>query len=205
MKRSKKAKYIRMQISIAEGLEIIIPHRMNFTDAENFVLRKKDWILKHISRLNKREGFFFLGEEIAIIQNPDLTKDFYDGLIISDSKLFIKTSGIDSGRLTEIYEMWLYIRAKKYLPERIKELAGEHGFIYKSLSIRRQKSRWGSCSTRKTISLNFRLMMFEKKIIDYVIIHELCHLKEMNHSKKFWNLVQSILPDYQIHRKKLKY
>lgn len=205
LKKSKKAKHIRMQISFASGLEVIIPQRMSLWEAENFIFRKKDWIEKHISRLDRKEGFFYFGKQIEIIQNPDLTKDFYDGLIISDAKLYCKCSGLNEEQLQQVFEFWLYKKAKKFLPERVKEIAMENGFNYNLVSIRRQKSRWGSCSARKTISLNFRLMMFEKKVIDYVIIHELCHLKEMNHSKKFWNLVQSILPDYNIYRKKLKY
>jgi len=62
--------------------------------------------------------------------------------------------------------------------------------------IRRQKTRWGSCSESGVISINYKLMMLRKESIDYVIIHELCHLIELNHSKKFWNLVKDILPDY---------
>ncbi|MDR3628564.1 MAG: M48 family metallopeptidase, partial [Ignavibacteriaceae bacterium] len=72
------------------------------------------------------------------------------------------------------------------------------------VTIRNQKTRWGSCSARGNLSFNFNLVRYRKEIIDYVIVHELCHLKEMNHSNKFWNLVEKICPDYKALRRELK-
>lgn len=71
------------------------------------------------------------------------------------------------------------------------------GGHYTSITIRDQKTRWGSCSSRGTLSFNYRLIFAPPKILDYVVVHELCHLTHMNHSKEFWNMVSSVMPDYK--------
>lgn len=72
------------------------------------------------------------------------------------------------------------------------------GGHYTSITIRDQKTRWGSCSSRGTLSFNYRLIFAPPKVLDYVVVHELCHLTHMNHSKDFWNMVASVMPDYKI-------
>ena len=78
------------------------------------------------------------------------------------------------------------------------------GGSYSSITVRDQKTRWGSCSSRGTLSFNYRLIFAPPAALDYVVVHELCHLTHMNHSKEFWNLVGSVMPDYKTHRKWLK-
>ncbi len=94
--------------------------------------------------------------------------------------------------------------AKSYLPRRLKYLAERHGYSYEKSRFSHASSRWGSCSTSGTISLNIALMKLPHELIDYVIIHELCHTKQMNHSPKFWRLVENADPSYKLHRKLLK-
>ena len=94
--------------------------------------------------------------------------------------------------------------ARSYLPERLKHLALTHGFHYERIRFGTQKGRWGSCSSKGTISLNVALMNQSLEEIDYVLIHELCHTKHMNHSQSFWNLVEQCMPDYKKYRKSLK-
>lgn len=78
------------------------------------------------------------------------------------------------------------------------------GGSYSSITVRDQKTRWGSCSSRGTLSFNYRLIFAPPEILDYVVVHELCHLTHMNHSKDFWNKVGSVMPDYKIRRNWLK-
>jgi predicted metal-dependent hydrolase len=104
----------------------------------------------------------------------------------------------------EIYNLWLRHKAKIYIPKRVQELSKHAGFNYKKITIRSQKTRWGSCSADGRLSFNYRLIRFREKVVDYVIIHELCHLKELNHTKKFWDLVERFCPDYKSLKRELK-
>ena len=94
--------------------------------------------------------------------------------------------------------------AKSYLPRRLSFLAEEHGFSFARSKITHSSSRWGSCSSSGTISLNIGMMNLPFELIDYVIIHELCHTKHMNHSTAFWNEVYKFDPQYKMHRNELK-
>ncbi|MCH5280357.1 MAG: M48 family metallopeptidase [Lachnospiraceae bacterium] len=94
--------------------------------------------------------------------------------------------------------------AKEYIPKRVSYFARMLSVSYGTITIRDQKTRWGSCSSKGNLSFNWRLILAPPQVLDYVVVHELCHRKEMNHSKRFWELVESIIPDYAAHRKWLK-
>ena len=98
----------------------------------------------------------------------------------------------------------LKTRAKQYIPTRVEYWADIIGVKYSSITIRTQRTRWGSCSSKGNLNFNCLLMLTDTEIIDYVVIHELCHIKEMNHSKRFWALVASVMPDYKAVQSRLK-
>ncbi|MDO4614722.1 MAG: SprT family zinc-dependent metalloprotease [Lachnospiraceae bacterium] len=98
----------------------------------------------------------------------------------------------------------LALRAKEELPGRVFIFAEEIGVSYGRITIRNQKTRWGSCSSKGNLNFNCLLMLMPQEIRDYVVVHELCHRKEMNHSPAFWAEVERILPDYRERRKWLK-
>ena len=113
-------------------------------------------------------------------------------------------SEIVQEKLKEAYLKALKIEAKNYLPDRLNYLAKKYGFSYGKVSLRNQKTRFGSCSYFNDISLNINLMRYDFDCIDYVIIHELCHTRVKNHSEKFWIEVGNIIPNYKAIRRKLK-
>ncbi len=95
-------------------------------------------------------------------------------------------------------------RAKEYISNRVLFFADDMQLAYKRVCIKHQKTRWGSCSGKGNLNFNCLLMLCPLEVIDYVIIHELCHLKHHNHSKDFWDEVEKYMPEYKIHRKWLK-
>lgn len=94
--------------------------------------------------------------------------------------------------------------AKEYIPKRVDYFIALTGGSYERITVRGQKTRWGSCSSRGTLSFNWKLMLAPPAILDYVVVHELCHLTHMNHSREFWQAVERVLPDYKERRRWLR-
>lgn len=166
-----------LAIQIKEGQVIVrAPYGLSQKDSERFLIERQNWILQKL-----RES-----------------KNLTDAL---------KKSAPDSG-YTKLQEEALEKRyrelAREYLEKRVLFYQSKTGGIYTSITIRSQKTRWGSCSSRGTLSFNWRLILAPPLILDYVVVHELCHLKHMDHSPAFWNAVAQVMPDYKIRRKWLK-
>lgn len=94
--------------------------------------------------------------------------------------------------------------AKVIIPDRVAYFAGIMNVTYNRITIREQKTRWGSCSSTGGLNFNWKLVLMPEEILDYVVVHELAHRKEMNHSEAFWSEVEKILPDYKVRRRWLK-
>lgn len=110
----------------------------------------------------------------------------------------------DSHPLTETEIKGLAKQALEIIPERLEYYAKLIGVDYGRVTIRVQKTKWGSCSGKGNLNFNCLLMLAPRAVLDYVLVHELCHRREMNHSKNFWNLVEQVMPDYKVLRKWLK-
>lgn len=108
------------------------------------------------------------------------------------------------GKLNDTDKNELIAKAKEVLPPKVEHLAEKVGVKYNRVTVRCQKTRWGSCSSKKNLNFNCLLILCPEEIQDYVIIHELCHLKELNHSSAFWKEVEKYCPDYKAHRNWLK-
>ena len=99
----------------------------------------------------------------------------------------------------------VYIRkAKETITKRVSYFARLMGVSYRNITIREQKTRWGSCSSEKNLNFNWKLILAPPEVLDYVVVHELCHLKEMNHSKAFWDEVGKVMPEYETYKLWLK-
>lgn len=96
------------------------------------------------------------------------------------------------------------IKAKRIISNRVQYFANLYGFEFNKIAIRSQRTRWGSCSKDKNLNFNYKLIYLSREIMDYVIVHELCHLDQFNHSKRFWFLVSEIIPNYRELRRELK-
>lgn len=199
---SRRSANIRLQINQEGELQLILPYRFRNFDHSSYIRSKINWIQKHICR-NKSKDFLYFGKRVILKQDWDLFKVITEFTLEEDGTQETFNSG-NNTELELIYQKWLYQKAIEFLPVRTFELAKENSLSPSKVSVRKQKTRWGSCSPSGAISLNYKLMMLRKELIDYVIIHELCHLVELNHSKRFWRLVGKIVPDYAELRKELR-
>ena len=209
---SKRAKYIRIKLSNTGELSVTLPHRSSVKQAHNFIQSKSAWIEKHLAKIPPQKSksiptkldLKLLGEcwavhiEANTDDSPRLTVDKH-------SKMLYFSGVLEQVALFDrLLAQWLKKKAKDIFISMMEELAEVHGFHYNRLSIRSQKTRWGSCSSSKNINLNCKLLFMSEKVVKYVMIHELSHTIQMNHSKKFWNVVEDCDPDFQAHRKELK-
>ncbi|MEO8398267.1 MAG: YgjP-like metallopeptidase domain-containing protein, partial [Ignavibacteriaceae bacterium] len=176
---SRKAKYLQLKINHFDNLELVIPKGCSLNDGEKFLNEKSDWIKKHFNKIQlKEKNYFFLGKKIYV----QIINDFFvkKPLIKFDGNFLKVLIPLNSDyKVDELYNAFLKISAKKYLILRTNYLANKSGVKFNKVGIRGQKTRWGSCSTKERLSFNYKLMKFRKEVIDYVIIHELCHLIEM--------------------------
>jgi len=194
---------MRLQISNS-GLEVIIPRGYQLSDAERFISSKIIWIKKHLRTVNPSiEKYLYLGCAIEIKQQFELFAKHHK-VSYKDSELKIISPSGSKAEIKRIYSAWLKNQAKEYIASRAYRLARENNFVVNKVSIRGQKTRWGSCSSKHNLSFNFKLMQFRREVIDYVIFHELCHLIELNHSKSFWSLLRKFCPNYRSLKKELK-
>ncbi len=201
VKKSNKAKYVRLKINLDGEIHLIVPRFVSISQAEELMFIKNKAILKNYQNIqNKLRKFYFLGNELKVVTGNNLRQS-KTSLILDNKLLILNTNKVENIR--KLYNDWLKKEAERYIPKRVEYFSGKAGFVYNKVVIRGQKNRWGSCSSNGTLSFNYKLMYFNNKIIDYVVVHELCHLKEMNHSKKFWKLVEAIMPDYKIHKHQL--
>ena len=212
VRTSKRAKRIRVRYSLSDGLELVYPPGRQQPHPEALLQERSDWILSAIEKFSDananrprrdyREGeaFLFRGARYKLLlekaQSHSRTAVRLKGDCLALS-LPDSTPATASDIIRQAIEQFYRRQAKIYLPARVCELADMHGFEYGVVRIKNQKTRWGSCSAKRNINLNLRLMMAPDEAIDYVIIHELCHLRELNHSPAFWALVASYCPEFR--------
>ena len=111
---------------------------------------------------------------------------------------------VNPAQARDMIKRWVLKRAQQALPQRLAELAQQHGFQYRFCTLKHVKSRWGSCSSKADIHLNVALMLLPAPLLDYVLLHELCHTRQMNHSVAFWQEMLKVDGHYQLHRQQLK-
>jgi hypothetical protein len=178
-------------------VRVTIPRRGNISAARDFASRNIDWLEQQFQRLavrpripatwNLGEEVYFRGELVRIEPDTDGSIRFgTERMNVSDAH----------GNLRTAVQSHLRKLASIELPARVMELAALHRVNVSLVTVRNQKTRWGSCSRRGTISLNWRLIQSPGFVRDYIILHELAHRRQMNHSEKFWQEVERLFPDY---------
>lgn len=181
----------------ADGLaRLTVPRSGSLAEAWQFAQRQSAWLerrLQHFATFPARAKEWLVGTEILF--RGELVKIEVDNNIARLGREFVARAN-DGADLRPVMEKHLKVLAKKELPVRTFEFAALHQLPVRRVTIRGQRSRWGSCSSRGVISLNWRLVQTPPFVSDYIILHELMHLRQMNHSARFWNEVERVCPDY---------
>ena len=175
-------KTLAIQINPDLSVTVRVPIYASQRDIERILKEKEGWIQKHIEKIREQE---------AKRKETQGENGEHDGSIEHE---YLSREEIQ--KLAE--------KALDYIPKRVSYFAKQIGVTYGKITIRNQKTRWGSCSSKGNLNFNCLLMLTPPEVIDYVVVHELCHRKEMNHSKAFWAEVEKVVPDYKEQVKWLK-
>lgn len=211
----------RINITVANGqVKVTVPRGTSPDQARRFVEAKQNWIWKHVQDYQKKapnqpleknfeagEHFLYLGESypLRIIYTPSSA-----GQIELNQEgiwLFLPAGLPQADRANKIKAIlhnWYKAQARTVFSNKLANYAEQLQVTYHTLRIKEQKTKWGSCSHRANINLNWKLIMAPEAVIDYVLIHELAHLRHMNHSPEFWQVVANCQPAYFANRKWLK-
>lgn len=203
---------MRLSVSLDKGVEVVVPKSMSVQQKAQFipvfVRDKKQWIENALASLQKKQldrksivqcllpdtiALPALGQEFILhYQHSQTTAQLS---CQSGNQLTIKGNRDNKRQIFALLEAFFKDFAKPYLKQKIGQMSQRTGLGYNNLTIRVQKTRWGSCSAKKNINLNYRLLFVAEELLDYVVLHELLHTRHMNHSKKFWHDLQALMPD----------
>jgi len=213
----RQRRFVRMSMRVSQEGDVIVnvPILVSYKTAKEWVYSKSVWINKSKNKLHEQSS------KQTVFQLGSVYKTYRHTLCIVHGKSSSNGEQINIGvphtisasdfkhtnvqtSIRSIIDKVYTREAKEVLPVRVCHLADKHGFQFNKLSFRNNKSRWGSCSGINNISLNIHLMRLPDHLIDYVILHELCHIEEKNHSQSFWDLLESVCPDSKQLRKELR-
>jgi predicted metal-dependent hydrolase len=213
LRRSFRARRVRLEISQRHGLTVIVPRSYNINGIPGLLKSKEPWISRTMTRLSQcqplptprklksGDTLPYLGRDLELVKQPN---HHGDDVSLEGNKLAVRPDLFNDGLLEPALEQWYRTEAARLITDLTDKLSSQMGIGYKRIGIRGQRTRWGSCSRKKNLSFNWKLIMAPEPIVEYVVIHELLHLKEMNHSKKFWELVARYCPGWREHKKWLK-
>lgn len=194
-----------LQVKPGGELIIRVPAHCSNSDIQRILDKHQNWIKINVHAAKENPPAQFVeGEQYLYFGKPyPLLFGDSGSHSIKFDQAFIVAKELHFKAETLILR-WFQREAEKYLNHRCRDLAVQFNFSFTHLRLSNAKTNWGSCSNKGSINLNWRLLHCPPEVIDYIIIHELAHLREMNHSPRFWALVKTMSPDYQNHKKWLR-
>ncbi len=180
-----RSRSIKIRVEPPDQVIVVTPQHVPKRKIDDFVKQSAVWIDRQLAKLKEKNNFTLTDKFVMI---------------------FGKKHDLDTLDISPFSQLESYLKAtaEKYLRQRTRQLAEKMKISYGNLTVRRQKTRWGSCSSEGNLNFNWSLVHYPTEVIDYVIIHELAHRREMNHSAKFWEIVRHYDPAFQQHRGWLK-
>lgn len=211
LRKSPRARWLRIQMNAGSGLTVIQPSGCGDRRLQRFLKEKQSWILRMVERYESMgiqpERSIEPGDTVSYLGQP-IKVLVRDGAYGEDFRLergCLMAGRAEPGkRLSVRLEQWYRERAAELFTRKVKEWSHRIGVRPGDISIRGQKTRWGSCSLKGRLSFNWKLLMAPEPVVDYVVSHELSHLMEMNHSPRFWSVVSQYCQHWREHRRWLR-
>lgn len=222
--RVPRRRHVHVQVNEEGHLEVRAPWRFSLDEARAAIQEHRGWVLGALdetrTRVRMRPQLVsgcelpLLDERLRLRVQVQAQLSLF-GTGDADTRrlgsverigrlLQVRVHAAEPAAVRRLLEGWFRDRAGELLAERMAHLAHALDVSYARITVRAQRTRWGSCSSRGTVSLNWRLVLLPAALADYVLAHELAHLREMNHSPAFWALVGSVIPDYRARRRELE-
>lgn len=208
---SNRAKHPRLKVSARDGLVVVIPDGFDEVRIPDIVAGKREWIRRNEERLREQEKFLVpqpsgmpperislraVGEDWSVVyrktQAPRVTAGERGG-----HQLLVYGDIEDEHQVVAALVRWLGRKTREHLVPRLRTLGDDKGMHAAAVAVRSQRTRWASCSATRTISLNIRLLFLPSPLVRYALLHELAHLREMNHSRRYWALLESMEPGFR--------
>ena len=208
IRRSQRAKRLRISINPLGLIEVVAPRRASTKTVTSFIQTHHEWIKQKKCQIESMRSYDLDSASPSFVNLPAIEEQWNIIYTSGHSTLKVEKDNVtnfNSLRLTvsresqtsELLKKWLNEKAKSSLLPWLDRISEETGLDYAKANIRGQKTRWASCSTDKNINLNRCMLFLRPEQVRYLMVHELCHTVEMNHSSRFWKLVRQYVPDYQ--------
>lgn len=210
VRRHRLVRNVKLTASERKGLLVTIPYHFNVKQIPSIIEDNKSWIAAQLVKMTAAPSKQ-LPNTIQLLSMNEEWQVYYEQckakcqLIERPMQELVLTGDIqDKTKCMTVLRTWLQKKSSDYLIDYFTTLNQSLGFNYQSISIRNQETRWGSCTDKSVINLNVKLIFLPIHLVRYVMIHELCHTKVLNHSLRFWQLVEMHDPNYKEHRKMLR-
>lgn len=215
---SPRARHVRLKVSTTEGVVVITPRGFDPSRIPGILARHKDWLNKHISGLREPQPYPGAAPDDALpgsigleaipehwgVEYAEATSPGVSVGECGGNMLFLKGNVRSETACRAALRHWLTRKAYRHLEPWLRDLSEQTRMPFRRLTVRGQKTRWGSCSRQKTININYKLLFLPPHLVRHVFLHELCHTRVMNHSPEYWHLLAEFEPHHKTHRRELR-
>jgi predicted metal-dependent hydrolase len=203
IRRSPRARRVRVTVDATNGVEVVLPRRAPEREAAAAIRELAPWIGRRLAELERTRAAIaargqtvpYLGQVLRLVEQPGRTR-----VHRRDDELFVPAGE----QRTPALERWYRRAARDEIAPRLDVACAQTANAYTGLTIRSQRTRWASCSHTGAMSFNWRLLLAPEPVLDYVVWHEVCHLEVLDHSPRFWALLERRCPDYREHLRWLR-
>lgn len=211
-----RRKSISIRVTEEGEIQVKAPSFMSVSDIEKYILQKEHWIAEHVRYISENrekrdarqfvtgETLLFKGKELVLIVHEEAERKRTSIRMEEGNILLQVPAGSSAVEKSKALEHWYREQARILMTSKVQYYAPFLQVRYADIRIKDQKSRWGSCSSRGNLNFNWHIVLAPEEIADYLAVHELCHLRHMNHSQEFWKCVEEVYPDYKAARRWLK-